>query len=140
MTRRNLHIILHWSVFALILTMVKGGVSAAWVRWLYCAVVTLWVAIAVLRGLIGRAGPKLSPAVRAAYPWAHRGIYLILALSAVCNIAELTGIIAPGPAWISLLVLLGIGAFHGLFQMWRHTALYDNALLLITPKFVHKHL
>lgn len=140
MSRRTLHIILHWSVFFLILTMVKGGVSAPWVRWTYCALIALWVGVAVTRGRIGRAGPKLSPAVRAAYPWAHGTIYLCLGVSATLNAGELTGLVAPGPAWASLLVLLGIGAFHGLFQMWRHTALFDNALLLITLKFMHKHL
>jgi len=121
----------------LILAMVKGGASDAWVRWTFVACVTLWVAIAALKGLIGTPGPKLSPATRAFYPWIHRTIYLVLALSAALNAAELTSLIAPGPAWISLLVLLGIGAFHGLFQFWRHTALYDNALRLITPRFMH---
>jgi cytochrome b561 len=47
-------------------------------------------------------------------------------------------VIDAGSAWISLLVLLAIGAFHGLFQFWRHNALYDGALKLITPKFMHK--
>lgn len=138
MTRRSLHIILHWTVFMLILAMVKGGASAPWLRWLFVGTVAAWVAIALIRGLIGRAGPKLGPATRAAYPWMHRAIYLSLTISAVLNAAELLGLMPAGAPWISLLVLLGIGAFHGLFQFWRHTALYDNALHLITPKFMHK--
>lgn len=124
----------------LILAMVKGGTSADWVRWTFVACVTAWVAIALAKGLIGKAGPKLGPATRAAYPWIHRAIYVALAVSAILNAGELLGWISAGPAWVSLLVLLSIGAFHGLFQFWRHTALYDNALRLITPKFAHKYL
>jgi cytochrome b561 len=124
----------------LILVMIKGGASADWLRWTFVAIVTIWVAIAVIKGLIGKAGPKLRPATRAAYPWMHRAIYGALTVSAALNAAELLGWMTAGPAWVSLLVLLAIGAFHGLFQFWRHTALYDNALLLITPKFMHKFL
>ncbi|MCF2869978.1 hypothetical protein L0664_02760 [Octadecabacter sp. G9-8] len=122
----------------LILAMVKGGASAEWLRWTFVVCVSVWVAIAVARGLIGKAGPKLGPAARAAYPWMHRAIYGTLTVSAVLNAGELIGWFTPGPAWISLLVLLGIGAFHGLFHFWRHTALYDGALRLITPKIMHK--
>jgi len=122
----------------LILAMVKGGTSAEWVRWAFVACVAAWVVIALARGLIGKAGPKLGTRTRAAYPWMHRAIYVALTVSATLNAGELLDWISPGPAWTSLLVLLGIGAFHGLFQFWRHNALYDNALRLITPKFMHK--
>lgn len=137
MTRRSLHVALHWTVFMLILAMVKGGTSAEWVRWAFVACVAWWVAIALTKGLIGKAGPKLSPATRAAYPWMHRAIYLALTVSAALNAGELLGLLTPGPAWTSLLILLGIGAFHGLFQFWRHNALFDGALKLIIPKFMH---
>jgi cytochrome b561 len=118
----------------LILAMVKGGASADWLRWTF----VILVAIVLAKGLIGKAGPKLGPATRTMCPWMHRAIYLALAVSATLNATELLGVIDTGPAWISLLVLLAIGAFHGLFQFWRHNALYDGALKLITPKFMHK--
>lgn len=137
MTRRSIHIVLHWSVFMLILAMVKGGASAQWLRWTFVAAVMLWIAIALAKGLIGKAGPKLGPTTRMIYPWMHRAIYFALFVSAALNAAELLGWIAPGPAWTSLLVLLGIGAVHGLFHFWRHNALFDGALKLITPKFMH---
>ncbi len=140
MTRRSLHILLHWSIVLLLLAMVKGGTAAPWVRWTYSLSIALWIAIAATRGLIGKPGPKLSPSIRAAYPWMHRALYAALGVSAALNIAELTGLITPGPAWISLLVLLGLGSIHGLFHFWRHTALYDNALRLITPRVMHKYL
>lgn len=140
MTRRSAHIALHWTVFMLILAMVKGGTAAEWVRWLFVGAVTVWVAIALAKGLIGKAGPKLGPKTKAIYPWMHRAIYCALAVSAGLNAGELLGWIPPGPAWTSLLVLLSIGALHGIFHFWRHTALYDNALRLITPKFAHRYL
>lgn len=124
-------------MFILILAMVKGGTANVGVRWVFVVCVTAWVGIALARGLIGRPGPKLGPTTRAVYPWMHRLLYAALALSAALNAGELLGWIAPGGAWISLLVLLGLGAFHGLFQVWRHMALYDGALRLITPRFVH---
>ena len=140
MQRRSLHILLHWSVVFLILAMVKGGSAAPGLRWTYVGVVALWVGIALVRGPIGRPGPKLSPATRAAYRPAPWGIYAVLAVSAALNLAELMGWAEPGAAWVSLLVLLSIGALHGLFQFWRHTVLLDNALRLILPKAVHRFL
>ena len=138
MARRSLHILLHWSVFMMILAMVKGGSAAPGLRWAFVAAVALWIGIALARGLIGRAGPKLGPAIQAVYPWLHRGLYLLLAVSAALNAGELLGWLEPGGAWTSLIVLLSVGAFHGLFQFWRHNVLFDGALKLITPKALHK--
>lgn len=137
MTRRRLHITLHWSVFFLILAMVKGGTSAEWLRWTYSAMVLVWVAMALALGPIGRPGPKLPAVVRSVYRPIHGIIYGVLAISALLNVGELIGWLAPGAAWTSLLVLLSIGALHGLFQFWRHTALMDGALRLIIPKTLH---
>ena len=140
MTRRCALILLHWTTAFLILAMVKGGTAAEWVRWSFVGAVALWVGIALAKGLIGRPGPKLSPATRAIYPWMHRALYGALAVSAALNAGELLGWLEPGRAWTSLLVLLSLGAVHGLFQFWRHNALYDNALRLITPRIMHKYL
>ena len=68
----------------------------------------------------------------------HRTIYVALAVLAGLNAAEFLGWVGAGPAWTSLLVLLGIGTFNGLYHFWRHNALIDDALKLITPKFMHK--
>jgi cytochrome b561 len=68
----------------------------------------------------------------------HRTIYVALAVLAGLNAAEFLGWVGAGPAWTSLLVLLGIGTFHGHFHFWRHNALFDDALKLITPKFMYK--
>ncbi len=141
MTRRSLSILLHWAVFMLILIMVKGGVSAPWALWSFVAVVTVWSGMTLVFGLLGRAGPKLSPRWRRAYPWMHRSLHLLLALTALAILMRLIG----HPlwwldAWSMLLITLGAGAFHGLFHFWRHNALFDGALKLITPKVLHKWL
>lgn len=137
MSRRSLHIALHWTAFLLILVLVKGGTAAPGLRWLFVGVVTVWVGMALALGPIGRPGPKLPPSARAAYQPAHWLLYGALAASAALNAGELAGWIAPGGAWISLLVLLSLGALHGLFQFWRHTALMDGALRLILPRALH---
>lgn len=138
MTRRNLVILLHWSVFFLILTMIKGGISTPWVLMLFAGLVAVWSGMTLFKGLLGRPGTKLSPAVARVYPWMHRTLHILLALTAIAIVFRLTG----QPlwfldAWIMLLVTLTLGSFHGLFHFWRHTALYDNALRLILPRFMH---
>lgn len=121
--------------------MVKGGVSTPWVLWLFVAAVALWGGSALVFGLLGKAGPKLSPPLKRAYPWMHRTLHILLALTAVAIALRLLD--RPLPyldAWVMLLVTLAAGTFHGLFHFWRHTALYDRALHLITPRFMHKWL
>lgn len=141
MTRRSLVVVLHWLSFFLILTMVKGGVSTPWVLALFVACTVIWGTMTLFLGLQGKPGPKLSPPLRRAYPWMHRVLHILLALTAVAILARLLGRPIPWlDAWVMLLVTLAVGTFHGLFHFWRHTALYDRALHLITPKFMHKWL
>lgn len=138
--RRSLTIALHWSVFLLVLMMIKGGSGAPVLRWSFVAAGGIWVAIALAKGLNGRPGPKLQGVLRAGFAPAHWGMYGLVAVSVALNAAELVGWIAPGPAWTSLLVLLSASALHGLFHFWRHTALRDNALRMIFPRSWHRHL
>lgn len=141
MTRRTLTSGLHWLSFFLILTMVKGGVSTPWVLALFVACTAVWGGMTLMLGLQGKPGPKLSPRVRRTYPWMHRVLHILLALTALAVLLRLLD--RPLPfldAWVMLLVTLAAGTFHGLFHFWRHTALYDRALHLITPRFMHKWL
>lgn len=138
MTRRNTVIFLHWACVFLILTMVKGGVSTPWVLALFVALTAIWSGITLVKGLMGRPGPKLSPTLKRAYPWMHRTLHILLALTAIAIAFRLAD--RPLPfldAWTLLLVTLSVGTFHGIFHFWRHTALYDNALRLILPRFMH---
>ncbi|APE42833.1 hypothetical protein BOO69_04895 [Sulfitobacter alexandrii] len=141
MSRRGIVIGLHWAAFLLILIMIKGGVSTPWALWLFVGVVAAWEALTLAKGLIGRPGPKLSPGMRRAYPWMHRTLHILLALTALACLLRLAGHpLRYLDAWILLNITLAAGAFHGVFHVWRHTALYDNALRLILPRIMHKWL
>ncbi len=140
MTRRRLTILLHWSVLMLVLIMVKGGTADVMVRWVFVLAGGLWVAIALVKGMMCKPGPKLQGGLRAAYPWMHRGMYGLLMITVALNATALLGWTRDGTAWTSLLILLAAATFHGLFHFWRHNALYDGALRVMTPRFMHKML
>lgn len=67
----------------------------------------------------------------------HWALYALVGVSVLLNAGELLGLMAPGAAWTSLLVLLSAGALHGLFHFWRHNVLRDNALRTILPRRLH---
>jgi cytochrome b561 len=141
MRYRDLLSVLHWSSFFLILAMIKGGTSEPWVLALFVGVIGVWVVAALVHGKLGKAGPKLPPGMRRIYPWMHLALYAMLVLTAVAIVFRLIG----QPlwfldAWTMLLLTMSAGAFHGLFHFWRHTALYDGALRLILPRFLHRML
>ena len=138
MTQRRLTILLHWSLFMLLLAMIKGGSANEILRWVYVGTGAVWLGLTTMRGMLGRPGPKLQGALRAAYPWMHRGMYAVLAFSVAANAAALMGWASLDLAWNSLLALLIAGTFHGLFHFWRHNVLYDNALRMMLPRFMHK--
>lgn len=139
-TRRQLVVLLHWSVLMLVLVMIKGGTSNEIVRWVFVAMGGVWVAMSLARGMLGRPGPKLQGAARAMHRPMHMGLYALLGGAVVLNAVELLGLVTPGMAWNSLLVLLTAGTFHGFFHFWRHTALYDGAFRVMTPRALHKYL
>ena len=131
---------LHWGLFLVLLAMIKGGTAEPWVRWAYVALAALWVGLALAFGPQARPGPKLTGTTRRLFTPAHWALYALVAATALLNAAELLHLIAPGPAWVSLLVLLSAGAFHAIFHVWRHAALYDNALRTILPRALHRYL
>ncbi len=138
MTRRRVTILLHWSTLMLVLVMVKGGTSEAWVRWAFVLGGTVWIAMAVVKGMMCKPGPKLTGKLRDAYPWMHRGMYAVLAVTVALNAAALIGWMPPDTGWVALLVLLTAGTMHGLFHFWRHNVLFDGALRVMMPRFMHK--
>lgn len=138
MTQRRLTIILHWSILMLILMMVKGGTSAPVLRWAFVIGGAFWVAMALVRGMMCKPGPKLQGTLRAVYPWMHRGLYTVLAVTVALNGLALIGVLPHDTGWTALLVLLAAGALHGLFHFWRHNVLYDGALRIMMPRFMHK--
>ncbi len=138
MTQRRVTILLHWSVLMLVLAMVKGGTSAVFLRWAFVIAGGLWLAMVLVKGMMCKPGPKLQGPLRAAYPWMHRGMYLVLGVTVGLNAAALLGFAPHDTGWTALLVLLAAGTFHGLFHFWRHNVLFDGALRVMAPRFMHK--
>ena len=140
MTRRRLNILLHWSFVLMLLAMIKGGTDAVWLRWVYVVVGAIWVGTAVAKGVHAKPGPKLQGVLRTTFTMAHAGIYAMVTLSVLINASALLGLVSKDAAFTSLLILLVIGTFHALFHFWRHNVLRDNALRMISPRFMHKYL
>ncbi len=92
----------------------------------------------LVKGMMCKPGPKLTGGLRAAYPWMHRGLYGVLAVTVALNALALLGVLPHDTGWTALLVLLAAGTLHGLFHFWRHNVLFDGALRIMTPRFMHK--
>ena len=140
MRRRTLVILCHWGLVLLLLAIIKGGAAAPGARWAFVGIGVLWLAGALVNGVLARPGPKLTGLFRRSFVALHVGLYLLIAVSVGLNLAGLWGLVPLGWAWNSLLVLLTAGIFHGIFHLWRHTALNDGALRMIFPRAWHKHL
>lgn len=140
MSRRTLIIALHWAVFLLVLAMIKGGSAAIWLRWTFVILGAVWVGMALVQGMLGKPGPKLTGLFRAAFPWMHRGMYALVGVAVLMNALALLGLAQGAVAWNALLVLFVASLFHAIFHLWRHTALNDGALKRMTPKIWHKYL
>lgn len=131
---------LHWGTVILLLVMIKGGTDAAFVRWAFGLIAVGWALWAMVKGVAAKPGPKLTGVLRRSFRTAHIGLYGLVGLAGAANLAALLGWTSVTVAWNMLLVLLAAGTFHGIFHMWRHTALMDGALRMMTPTIWHKHL
>ena len=138
--RRKVIIALHWAVVMAVLAMTEGGSGAPGLRWTFAGLAGLWIAVMLAGGPLGKPGPKLTGMARAIYRPLHLALYALMGITATLTATELLDVTDPGPAWTALLILLATGLFHGIFHLWRHTALYDGALRIMTPRFMHKFL
>lgn len=136
--RRRATIVLHWLNAMLLLFLLGDGGATAWLAWAFAATALAMTALALVFGLMGGPGPKLEGALRVAHPWMHRALYALLAWSALATGAAQLGSPLPGPeARTLLLALLAAALIHGVFHLWRHTALGDGALRRMTPRRFH---
>lgn len=134
---RRLKIALHWAMLALVLSVWLGGGTV--VLALAAVGSAAFAGLYALQGLSHGPGPKLWGLLRPLHRWQHRLIYVMLMAFAVICIAGLFG---RGDAlrhgfsgWF-----VAVGTLHGLFHLWRHTALGDGALRRMTPRRLHRYL
>lgn len=131
---------LHWAVVFLVLALSKDGVTNSGLHWAFVGIGALWLILAAMGGPLGRPGPKLTGAFRVLFVPFHLAVYLTLAIAVVMSALAQTGRVAHQDAWLAHLALFAIGALHGIFHLWRHTALRDGALRMILPRAMHRHL
>ena len=136
-TRRALTITLHWASFVLLILLIAGGPVPV-LAWAFALSGLAMTSLAVLSGLMNGPGPKLEGALRRAHPWLSRAMYAGLALAAGVTAWTLLGGTWAGPALPDLyFYLLSAASLHGIFHLWRHTALGDGALRRILPSSLH---
>ncbi|MEM1273742.1 MAG: hypothetical protein AAGF88_07995 [Pseudomonadota bacterium] len=131
-----MNIALHWVQFALLLGLISTTAPTAPWAIAYGLVALIWPAVAVVKGLHGRGGRKLAPVGKAIHQWHHRMLYALSAASGAAAIAWSLGVPLALQYWLFLLFL--VSNLHAVFHLWRHTALLDGALRMITPRALHK--
>lgn len=136
--RRTATITLHWLSMLLLVLLVAGGPVPA-LAWAFGLTGLALCAIAAARGLMNGPGPKLTGALRTAHPWLSRAMYLALGLTAAATLWHVVIQPLPGLGQYHF-YLLSAASLHGIFHLWRHTALGDGALRRITPTALHSML
>lgn len=138
MTRRRATILLHWSVLTLLMLVLAAGLKNIVLNALFGIAGLVMVALAAVFGLMNGPGPKLTGVLRTAHPWLSRGMYALLAWASISTLTLAVGTALPGPSARDLMVaLFAASALHGIFHLWRHTALGDGVLRRMTPKSMH---
>ncbi|MEX0280626.1 MAG: hypothetical protein AB3N13_05475 [Arenibacterium sp.] len=135
--RRRATILLHWTSWISVLFLLGLG-PVPWLAWLFGVSGLAMTALAVVSGLMSGPGHKLQGALRTVHPWMHRAMYAGLALAASLTLMGQMGFGTLGLTLETLwFTLIGAGMLHGIFHLWRHTALGDGALRRMTPKTLH---
>lgn len=135
--RRKTTITLHWLTLILLVLLLAGG-PASGLSWAFAICGLLQCAMALVLGLMNGPGPKLEGVLRTAHPWLSRIMYAALGLVSAATLWVMLGNKLPGPGLPELyFYLFSASALHGIFHLWRHTALGDGALRRITPKSMH---
>jgi len=129
----------------------------------FVTIALLWTADYMRRGLAGRPGPKLGPRARRFHLTIHKvivwGLFGVAITGFLLGLTSSTLLKAGGflpiapplglpdaneiVAMVHIFEFYLLGAIiiaHAGFHIWRHLALRDNALRIMAPKFLHKHL
>lgn len=138
---------LHWTTFFLLLWFVsipqsdlRPGLIGAnrMMGALLCAVALLWFARYLIAGTSARPGPKMDGTARRVQWLSHHALHLALPILAY------SGAVVVMPALpladlqpMIVMSFLAAVSLHGLFNLWRHTVLRDNALAIMVPRALH---
>ena len=134
MSRRLATVILHWSNVTLLMLVLAAGGESRVLTWAFGLSGLAMGGLALAKGVMNGPGPKLAGGLRRAHPWISRLMYALLAWASLSVLASDMGFSLPGAdVRSSLLVLLSAGLLHGVFNLWRSTALNDGALRRMLP-------
>jgi superoxide oxidase len=127
--------LVHWGALALIVLILLNGLSGP-ARLGLIVVAVLWALGYVAFGHLARPGPALTGISRSGFNAMHVTVLLSLEAAALAALFTENGPL-DGGARVIFLLTLGLGLLHGIFHLWRHTALGDGALRNITPRMMH---
>ena len=142
---------------------VQGNDINSDIALVFVTLALIWSADAMVRGMVGRPGPKLSPRLKTFHRVLHRtlilGMFLIpvggFLLGLTASRQLLAGgwlPIAPPQHWeraneivgkihiYQFYALAALALVHAGFHVWRHYRLRDNALRIMAPRFLHRFL
>jgi len=127
--------LLHWAAFCLLLAALTAGLTPA-IRWALVGVAGIWGLGFAVFGHLGRPGPALTGIAGRGFVPMHIGLLLAVVICAGMAIFAAPGPLEGAPR-VTFLVTCGLGLLHGIFHLWRHTALGDGALRNMTPRILH---
>lgn len=134
MTRRRATALMHWANLVLLFLLLASRNENGALAILFAVNALAMVALALVKGLANGPGPRLDGVLRKAHPWMARAMYVLLGWGAVAVLVAQTGSALPGPGVREvLLTLFGVGLLHGVFHLWRASALNDGALRRMMP-------
>lgn len=126
---------LHWATLGLLIALLAAG-NLAVLKWSFVATVILWLLGYGAFGVQAKPGPVLTGTFRRLFVPSHILMLGLPGILAVMLFDAGPGALS-GSTRIVAILTLGAGLLHGVFHLWRHTALGDGALRNMVPKSMH---
>ena len=134
MSRHLATVILHWSNVTLLVLVLAAGGESGLLGWAFGLTGLAMAGLALAKGVMNGPGPKLAGVLRRAHPCLSRAMYVLLGWASLSVLGSEIGFLLPGPdTRTTLLIVLSTGLLHGIFNLWRSTALNDGALRRMLP-------
>ncbi|WP_299738625.1 hypothetical protein [uncultured Roseobacter sp.] len=135
---RSIVKVLHWTALAFVVAALFYG-NVPVVKWGLLATAVLWSVGYGSFGLLCTPGPVLTGILRKGFAPLHIAMLILLDVTALMLLNADPGPLTGALRTVTVLTL-GAGLLHGIFHLWRHTALGDGALRNMTPRFMHNML